>query len=191
LLQVAEDSDAGIVYCDYRDFRTGPEGQGVFDHPLIDYHSGSIRDSFDFGGAILVSRVKAARAIAEPGAIEQSLNFGALYDLRLKLSEVSSVRRVPEYLYVRYPIDVRDSGERIFDYVNPQQRAFQIEMETVATAHLKRIGAHLSVEAFRPPEVIGTFPVEASVVFQYATAQKTIEDAVRSALSQQTTLRST
>ena len=192
LLQASEDSTAGMAYSDYRDVSETNESssassRALIDHPLIDYHIGSLRDSFDFGGALLISRQKAVRALAECGPVDTKLEYGALYDLRLKLSEVSQIRRVPEYLYVRHPLDRRESGERIFDYVNPLQRAYQIEMESVATSHLKRIGAHLSTAGAEPPQCTETFPVEATVVIPVRNRVRTIEDSVRSALSQQTT----
>src|SRR5262245_46017740 len=58
-LQVAEESGAGLLYSDFRE-------QNVDDftpHPLIDYQVGSIRDSFDFGSVLLLSR----------GAVETAL----------------------------------------------------------------------------------------------------------------------
>lgn len=186
LLQGAEDSRAGIAYSDYRDVsETSPHR--LIDHPLIDYHIGSLRDSFDFGGALLISREKALQALIECGPVDTKLEYGAVYDLRLKLSEISQIRRVPEYLYVRHPIDRRESGERIFDYVNPAQRAYQIEMESVATSHLRRIGAHLSPGDAALPQDTDRFPVEASIVIPVRDRARTIEDSVWSALSQETT----
>lgn len=186
LLQVTKDSRSGIVYSDYRDVsETSPST--LFDHPLIDYHIGSVRDSFDFGGAVLISKAKALEALTECGPVDSKLEYGALYDLRLKLSEVSQIGRVPEYLYLRHPIDRRESGERIFDYVNPSQRAYQIEMESVVTSHLKRIGAHLLPAGAALYKDTQTFPVEATVVIPVRNRARTIEDSVRSALSQQTT----
>jgi hypothetical protein len=183
LLQVAADSGAGWLYSDFREANASGE---VTDHPLIDYQLGSIRDNFDFGSALLISRAAAVRAIERHGAIAAELRWGGLYDLRLKVSVDSQILRVPEPLYTRAALDTRASGEKIFDYVDPRQRNYQIEMERVATAHLKRINAYLEPEFAAVPATSETFPVKASVVIPVRNREKTIADAVRSVLSQQT-----
>ena len=182
LLASGEDSGAGLVYSDFRD-----EAGGVLtDHPLIDYQPGSIRDDFDFGSLFLISRKAASDAIRSHGGPDSSLRWGALYDLRLKLSIGSSILRLPEPLYTRVPVDNRATGARQFDYVDPRQRDYQLEMETVATAHLKRIGGFLAPAFAKLPDATETFPVEASVVIPVRNREKTIGDAVKSALSQKT-----
>jgi hypothetical protein len=145
LVRVAEDTGAGLVYSDFRD---GDAGAST-DHGLIDYQFGSIRDTFDFGSLTLFSARAIREAITRHGAIPPEIRFGSLYDLRLKLSLDSKIVRIPEPLYTRVPVDRRASGDKQFDYVDPRQRDYQIEMEDIATAHLKRIGAHLPA-TFRP-----------------------------------------
>jgi hypothetical protein len=133
------------VYADFRD----QEGEKVSDHPLIDYQIGSIRDNFDFGGAVLISRTWALRALANGTRTGEHLSWGGLYDLRLRLSEIAPIVHLPEVLYTKVRSDVRATGERVFDYVDPAKRAYQIEMEVVATEHLSRIGALLRSESRR------------------------------------------
>jgi hypothetical protein len=175
-LAAAEDSEAGWVYSDFRDDVDG----AVSDHPLIDYQLGSLRDTFDFGSLVLVSKPAALRAGA-PGA---AWRWGGLYDLRLKLSRSSRLLRIPEPLYTRAPSDRRATGERGFDYVDPRQREYQLEMEAVATAHLKAIGAFLA-PSFRPlPASPGGFPVRASVIIPVRNRERTVAEAARSALGQ-------
>src|SRR5262249_54914332 len=78
------------------------------------------------------------------------------------------------------------SGEGHFDYVDPRHREYQLEMEYIATEHLRRIDAYLE-PAFAPvPDAEGGFPVEASVVIPVRNRERTIRDAVTSALSQRT-----
>jgi hypothetical protein len=169
MAQVIVDSGAGLVYSDSED------------HPRIDYQLGSIRDNFDFGPVIAVS-VRAAREVWKVG----QTRWAGLYDLRLRLSEKFPILRIPETLYSSSITDTRPTGEKQFDYVDPKNRDYQIEMEEVATAHLKRIGAWL------PPEFRGVtrtneaFPVEASVIIPVRNRERTILDAVQSALSQVT-----
>ena len=79
---------------------------------------------------------------------------------------------------------MRASGEKIFDYVDPRKRDYQIEMEKIATEHLERIGARLEPRFADLPESREVFPVKASVIIPVRNRVKTIADAVRSALSQ-------
>lgn len=182
LLQVAEDTQAGLIYSDFRE-RHGAE---VIDHPLIDYQVGSVRDNFDFGSVLFLSIYAVRHALAIHGDIPADVRWGGLYDLRLKLSIDAPILRLPEPLYTRSVIDRRTSGEKIFDYVDPRQRDFQIEMERIVTSHLQRIGAWLE-PVFQPaPETTETFPVQASIVIPVRNRVKTIADAVKSALSQVT-----
>jgi Glycosyl transferase family 2 len=182
LVQIAEDTGAGLLYSDFRQ-RNGEE---VSDHPLIDYQPGSIRDTFDFGSALLLSRSAVERAIARHGAVPDDVRWGGLYDLRLKLSIESEILRVSEPLYTRTIADARATGEKIFDYVDPRKRDYQIEMERLATAHLQRIGAHLAPQFAAAPAPNESFPVRASVIIPVRNRVKTVADAVRSALAQQT-----
>lgn len=167
--QVMRDSGAGLVYSD------------AVGHPRIDYQLGSIRDNFDFGPVIAVS-VAAAR---EAG-LDRSTKFAGLYDLRLRISERRPIARIPEPLYSASVADARPTGEKQFDYVDPRNREYQIEMEQVATAHLKRIGAFLAPEFAGVTESAGTFPVLATVVIPVRNRERTISDAVVSALKQKT-----
>ena len=181
LLHVAADSDAGIVYTDFREDDAG----GIADRPLIDYQTGSIRDDFNFGAAFLMSRKTVSGALSRFGGAPAHLAWGALYDLRLKIAAAGKIVHLPEPLYTRVKGEERATGERIFDYVEPSRRAFQIEMEEIATEHLKRIGAFLE-PSFRTVPVSGeSFPVTASVIIPVRDRASTIGQAVESALSQE------
>ena len=181
LVQVAEDTGAALVYADFRESNEAGE---ISDHPLIDYQLGSIRDNFDFGSVLLLSRKAALAALEKHGAVPNDLQWGGLYDLRLKLSIEGEILRVPEPLYTRSVLDARRSGEKIFDYVDPRNRDYQIEMEQIATAHLQRIGAYLKPEFVSVPTTTESFPVHASVIIPVRNREKTVGDAVRSVLSQ-------
>jgi hypothetical protein len=148
-------------------------------HPRIDYQLGSIRDGFDFGPVVAISTAAAREALAHA-----SYRWGGLYDLRLKLSEKRPIVRIPESLYASSARS--DEHVERFAYVDPQNREYQIEMEAIVTDHLKRIGAYLEprFSAFDPSADRGRFPVEATVVIPVRNRERTIEDAVRSVLSQ-------
>jgi glycosyltransferase involved in cell wall biosynthesis len=185
-VQVADDTGAAFVYSDFRQ-QNGAEVPGeVVDHPLIDYQLGAIRDNFDFGSVVLLAREAVVKALRDHGGISPDIRWGGLYDLRLKLSINSAIFRIPEPLYTRAAADLRASGEKIFDYVDPRKRDYQLEMEKIATEHLERIGARLEPRFADLPESGEEFPVKASVVIPVRNRVKTIADAVRSALSQKT-----
>ena len=166
-LSEAVAGSAGLVFSD-------SEG-----HPRIDYQLGSIRDNFDFGPVIAINR-QAARQVWQGGATR----WAGLYDLRLRLSEKFSITRIPEPLYKASVVDTRTSGEKQFDYVDPKNRDYQIEMEQIATAHLKRIGAWLAPEFHPIPRTSEAFPVEASVIIPVRNRERTVLDAVQSVLGQ-------
>jgi hypothetical protein len=176
-LTVACESGAGLVYSDFVDQF---ENQRV-EHPTIDYQIGSIRDTFEFGPAFLISRRAAEDAVARYGSASAGFRWAGLYDLRLKLSVNHQLLRIPEYLYARA---ARQPGNTQFDYVDPRRREHQIEMEEVATAHLKRIGALIDPVFSNLPQSDHSFPVRASVVIPVRNRERTIADAVNSALSQ-------
>jgi Glycosyl transferase family 2 len=180
MVSAAEDSNAGLIYADFRD----QVGDQATDHPLIDYQIGSVRDGFDFGAMLLISKRAADCAVRNHGRMDEGLRWAGLYELRLKLSIDSTLLRIPEALYGRVPFDRRATGERQFDYVDPRQRAYQLEMEQVVTEHLKRIGSYLLPEFRALPQSKGVFPVRASIVIPVRNRERTIKDAVNSALSQ-------
>ena len=180
-VQVAEATQAGWLYSDFRDQNEA----GISDHPVNDYQLGSLRDTFEFGQVVLLDRAAAQVSWQEYGKTE-GLSWGALYDLRLKLSIDFEVRRIPETLYTRAPLDTRTTGEKLFDYVDPRQRAYQIEMEAIATEHLKRIDVFLEPNFANVAAPTSEFPVTASVIIPVRNRVKTIADAIKSVLSQQT-----
>jgi glycosyltransferase involved in cell wall biosynthesis len=91
---------------------------------------------------------------------------------------------IQEYLATKVESDLRATGEKLFDYVDPRNQAYQKELESVATGHLKRVGAYLPPK-FKPvPKSEERYPVEASVVIPVRNRVNTIADAVTSVLDQ-------
>ena len=167
MTQVLRETGCGWIYAD------------AAGHPRIDYQSGSIRDGFDFGPLVGVS-VQAARQ-AGTGS---GWKWGGLYDLRLRIAEKHAILRIPEPLYEASMLDPRPTAQGQFDYVDPRNRDYQIEMEHIATAHLKRIGAWLQPRFKEVPTGAEAFPVKASVIIPVRNRERTILDAVQSALAQ-------
>ena len=172
-IAVAEDTKADMLYADHYELIDGHRRK----HPLIECQSGALRDDFDFG-SVLVFRTSSFRRAVR--AMEEDYEWGALYDLRLRMKKIVHIN---EYLYTEVETDTRKSGEKQFDYVDPKNRAVQIEMEQICTEHLKRIGAYLEPK-FKDVEFTGGFPVTASVVIPVYNRVRTVKDAVESALSQ-------
>ena len=173
LAQAADAVGAVMAYSDYRD----PEP-----HPVIDYTAGALRDDFDFGGLWLV-RSTHLRAFAASAA---DWHFMAPYALRLYLSRVGEIFHLREYLYTQQETDLRRSGEKQFDYVNPRNREVQLEAERVCTEHLAAVRALLVPDEFDDlPEDTAEYPVEASVIIPVRNRERTIADAIRSVLEQQ------
>ncbi|MBP3835045.1 MAG: DUF4922 domain-containing protein [Prevotella sp.] len=186
-LQVLERTAAELVYSDYYEERHEGTGVNVAKHPVVDYQLGSVRDDFDFG-SVLMFRSSSLHDYVAGGIADY--HFAALYDFRLFLSRRGRIFHLDEYLYTEQEFDLRQSGERQFDYVNPRNREVQIEMEAAATAHLEAIGALVDSTALETPDFgEAAFECEASVVIPVFNRAKTILDAVRSALNQQTTFK--
>ena len=181
MLRIASDSDAAMIYADHNDLIDGK----LQPHPVIDYQIGSVRDDFDLGSLILV-KTSLLQAFASQAG-EGDYKFAAVYALRLFLSREGRIFHINEKLYTEQETDTRASGEKQFDYVNPRNREVQIEMEHAATAHLAAIGAKIDPSFYRRPDFNEQeFDVEASVVIPVYNREKTICDAVNSALSQKT-----
>ena len=182
IIGVAEDTGADMLYADHYKLVQDAGGEALRKkHPLIACQKGALRDDFDFGSVMVFRSTSFKRAVR---AMETDYEFGALYDLRLRMKNIVHIN---EYLYTEIETDIRKSGEKQFDYVDPKNRAVQIEMEKVCTAHLKRIGAWLEPK-FKDPDINEfentRFDVTASVVIPVFNRIRTVKDAVQSALSQ-------
>lgn len=183
-LRVADDTDAVMVYADHYKMVEGKMEK----HPVIDYQSGSLRDDFDFGSLWCIKAQALADYIAQPD--REEYQFVALYDLRLYLSRVGEIFHLNEFLYSEAELDTRKSGEKQFDYVNPRNREVQIEMEKACTQHLGKVGALIDTTFYRQPDFgEQDFEYEASVIIPVFNREKTVADAVKSALGQKASFK--
>ena len=180
-LRTADDTGAVMVYSDHYSLEEG----ALTKHPAIDYQAGSLRDDFDFGSLWLIKSQALLDYVAQTDRVDY--RYAGLYDLRLYLSRKGEIFHLNEYLYTEAELDTRKSGEKQFDYVNPRNREVQIEMERACTAHLEKVGAIVDTNFYRQPDFDEQdFACEASVVIPVFNREKTIADAVKSALSQKT-----
>jgi len=189
MIQVLEMTGATMVYADH--FQKITNGQSQITNveaPVIDYQIGALRDDFDFGAVLLWDTAKLKALVAQ---MDTDYEFAGLYDLRLRATDRMAqtggepLAHIPEYLYYEVETDTRKSGEKLFDYVDPRNRAVQVEMEQCVTAHLKRIGAYLKPGEYKELPVPGNpYPVTASVIIPCKNRARTIADAIHSALNQ-------
>ena len=184
MMAVACDTGAAMVYADRYEVKDGV----VERHPVIDYQDGSLRDDFDFGSLVLI-RTSLLHKYATTDR-EADYRYAGFYDFRLFLSREGCLFHLNEFLYTEEERDLRASGEKQFDYVNPANREVQIEMEQACTAHLRVVGALVDTSQYQDVNFEEQdFEVEASVIIPVFNRVKTIEDAVNSALSQNTTFK--
>ncbi|MGE4586228.1 MAG: DUF4922 domain-containing protein [Mangrovibacterium sp.] len=174
----AHNTAAAMVYGDYYEIVCGERRY----HAVTDCQPGSLRESFNFGPAQLYRRnmLEAFARETEPG-----WQHAGAYALRLLASRKGKLLRLPEPLFSVEENDIRESGAKQFDYLNPDSREMQREMEAACAAHLYKLGALLT-PPFREVSHWEDFPVEASVVIPVRNRARTICDAVNSVLNQKT-----
>ncbi len=183
MLALADITKAGMIYADH--YNLAADGTRS-DAPVIDYQMGSLRDDFNFGSVILF-RTESLKAAAN--MMKADYQAAGFYDLRLKIAEKFRIEHINEYLYSEVELDTRKTGEKLFDYVDPKNRASQIEMEQAATEYLKEVGGYLK-PGFKDIDITGgEFPVEMTVMIPVRNRIRTIRDAINSALEQKTTFK--
>lgn len=182
MIGISKDTNAGMSYADHYQV-IGKERKSA---PVIDYQKGSLRDDFNFGSVLLFN----AKAFKESvSRMKATYDAAGLYDLRLKLSQKYTLEHINEFLYSEVEEDTRKSGEKIFDYVDPKNRAVQIEMEKACTEHLKEIGGYLEPKFEKIEFSANNFEYEASVIIPVRNRIKTVKDAIESVLKQKTNFK--
>lgn len=185
LIQIAGDSQAGIVYSDYF---LNNEKELIF-CPLIDYQPGSLRDDFNFGHVLLFSAAAAKSALQKYGGLHPDAK-GSFYDLRLKISIDNPIIHIPEPLYTVVEKNRKQAKkdqaiqEKHFAYVAAENLRRQKIMEKIATTYLILIGACLKTRTKKAPEDREIYPVTASVIIPVRNREKTITAAINSVLNQ-------
>jgi len=182
-LQVAENTNAGIVYSDFYEAENG----ALHPHPVIDYQEGSLRDDFDFGELLFINAQALKSAVNK---MKTDFRFAGLYDLRLKISQSYPLFHIQEFLYTVEKKEQIGTEDKHFSYVDPKNRQVQIEMESACTEHLKAVGAYIKPEQKRIEfKDNNEFEFEASVIIPVRNRVRTIGDAIKSVLSQKTNFR--
>lgn len=181
-LNLGDDTQAGMLYADHFQLIDGERKR----MPLIVCQEGALRDDFNFGSVLFYRTSALKQAVAET---TQEYPYAGMYNLRLTVSRKAQLVHINELLYTEIETDTRKSGQKMFDYVDPKNRAVQIDMEQACTNHLKAIGAYLP-PVFTPIAFNEeNFEYEATVMIPVKDRERTIADAVKSALSQVTTFK--
>ena len=181
-IEIAEATGAAMVYSDY--YQITEDGKNPI--TTIEYQRGSLRDDFNFGVVILLNTGILKKITTHT---PEDYEFAGLYDIRLKISETSSIFRIAEPLYLLTPVSATEAESRHFAYIDKKNRNVQIDMEKACTAHLKRIGALLTGNPKSVNLESESFDCEASIIIPVRNRQKTIADAIHSALGQQTNFK--
>ena len=175
--KIINSTGAKMVYSDYHIEHDGLEERC----PLIDIQLGSLRDGFNFGPLIAFEKKTFVDIVNDI----DTFTFAGLYALRLRLMRDGNIMHINEYLYT---VSVNHKGnaimEKHFEYVDPRNRALQVEMERVCTCHLKAIGAWVPPDKKKIRFDGGEFKVEASVIIPVKNRVSTICDAIESVLRQ-------
>jgi len=178
----ADKTNAGWIYFDFYDVQKSKKEL----HPLVDYQPGSVRDDFDFGPCFLVNADFAKKTLKDLISIKSNFLYSGLYDLRLAISRRYNVVRISKPVYSVMIVSELATSNKLFEYVDPKNRKVQIEMENVATHHLKDIGAYLHPSLKKTLNFGNDFNCEASVIIPVKNRVNTINDAINSVLKQKT-----
>ncbi len=179
--EIASEIDSTLTYSYYRERN---EDGTLLLHPVNDYQPGSVRDDFDFGPLVLLNAADVLSATEDFTREESDMLDGGWYALRLRITIGKMMAMIPEYLYTATRTDYRKSGEKQHDYVDPKNRAYQLQMEKTLTDHLRQIDGLVTPGNTKVDYDAEEFPVEASVVIPVRNRVSTVMDAVNSALSQ-------
>ncbi len=172
MITTCRTTDNSVAYADYYEIKQGQN----HNHPLIDSRPGSVRNDFDYG-SLLAFNTSGSRKLCTDG----NYRYAALYAAMLTRKKI----HIPEFLYTEHESDLRLSGEKQFDYVNPAMSEVQVEMEQAFTHFLSKQNALLTTDMIRQANLDVDFQCEASVIIPVRNREKTIADAVKSALGQQ------
>jgi len=190
LMQIAMENNhqAGMVYADYEI----NDNRNIEEVHLIKHHVGRVRDNQDYGRVFLFRK----SFIEQVGGFNESLKYNYLYDIRLKLSEISEIvhianKTVPSTLKLRltggslYQVTASKEKTNVFDYLLSDKNV-QREAENVLTDHLKRIGAYLSPKEIfdKRPAYLAKPTKQASIIIPVNNRPDFIVEAIESAQKQ-------
>lgn len=174
LLAMEKNPQAGMIYADYELNNNG----NVEEIHLLKHHVGRVRDNQDYGKVFLFRK----SLINKVGGFDESIKYNYLYDIRLKISEMSEIVHISNKIDGElYSVKSDKHDTNVFDYLLSDE-SFQKEAEEVLTNHLKRIGAYLQPDQnfiIRPNN--STHTLKASIIIPVNNRPDFIIDAIESA----------
>lgn len=107
---------------------------------LLEFHRGRILDTWDLGFCLLFRRA----FLSEIGFADEAYKFNPLYDIRLKAFETGKIIHISDrFNGVPYNAWAAPKAHDVFAYLK-EKKEVALELEEIATQHLKRIGAYLA-----------------------------------------------
>ena len=177
-LAVQNNPNTGMVYGDY-EIAANDEIKEI---RLLKHHIGRVRDNQDFGKVFYFT----ADALTNSEAVPFGVQFNALYDLRLKISENFELLHIANrYAGSLYRVVSQAKAHNVFDYLLASRES-QLEAENVLSGHLKRIGAYLKPGAHyhERPQADSRATLKASVIIPVNNRPEFICDAIESVQAQ-------
>jgi len=178
LIAIQKNQQAGMVYADYEIVIKDK----VEEVRLLKPHLGRVRDNQDYGKVFLFRK----SFLEQVGGFDEELKYHYLYDIRLKLSEVSEIVHIANKTGGSlYQVSASKEKSNVFDYLMSDENV-QKEAEKVLTTHLKRVGAYLSHnQKYEKRPITSIKPVKkASIIIPVNHRPDFIVEAIESAQKQ-------
>ena len=168
--------DTGMFYSDYDLI----DNESISEIRLLKHHQGRVRDNQDYGKVFLFDK----NNLDSISGMDESLQFNHLYDLRLKLSEISQLTHIANrYAGSLYVVEAQSGGTNVFDYLLAGKDQ-QEEAEAILSKHLDRIGSFLSLNAHYNNVPIKDTALSASIIIPVNERPEFIGTAIDSVLAQ-------
>jgi glycosyltransferase involved in cell wall biosynthesis len=177
MLAAERNPEAGLFYSDYE----LESDNNLKEIKLLKHHIGRVRDNQDYGRAFLIKKA----VFEKIGGCDPKIKFNTLYDLKLKLSEVSQLIHISNrYSGSFYKVVAEGKGHNVFDYLMASKES-QLEAEEVLSHHLKRINAYLEPgKHYQNKPQSNEKPLKASVIIPVNNRFDFIGTAIESVLNQ-------
>ena len=177
LIKTAEKSNSGIIYSNYFE----KEKSKTKIHPVNEYQFGSVRDDFDFGPLLLFNNNILEKHLKE---IKSRVHWNGLYATQLSFSRKNMITKLNKYLYSFEESKTTAESKKHFEYLEKENEAKQNEAEKIFIYHLKKIDAYLPQRQNKTDIPKQKNKIEATIIIPVKNREKTIEEALRSALNQ-------
>ncbi len=178
VLSVQNNNNVGMIYGDYEIL----ENNEVKEIRLLKHHMGRVRDNQDYGKVSFFT----TEALKNSEPVSAGVQFNAIYDLRLKISEKFELLHIANrYAGSLYQVVSQSKAHNVFDYLLASKDS-QLEAENILSGHLKRIGAYLEAGEHysERPKAGAEATLKASVIIPVNNRPEFICDAIESVQAQ-------